>query len=41
MLMAMGLSKDEARSSLRLTISHDTTVEDADYVADVIKDLVT
>jgi len=40
-LMAMGLSKDEARSSLRLTISHDTTIRDADYVADVIKDLIT
>lgn len=40
-LMAMGLSKDEARSSLRLTISHDTTIGDADYVTDVIKNLVT
>ncbi|ETP71533.1 cysteine desulfurase family protein [Lachnospiraceae bacterium JC7] len=39
-LMAMGLSKDEAGSSLRLTISHDTSMEDVDYVADVLKQLV-
>lgn len=40
-LMAMGLSKDDARASLRLTISHDTSIEDTDYVADTLKELVT
>lgn len=40
-LMAMGLSRDEAKSSLRFTISHDTSMEDADYVADTLKQLLS
>ncbi len=40
-LMAMGLSKDEARASLRLTISHDTSMEDADCVADTLKQILS
>jgi cysteine desulfurase len=36
-LTAIGLTKDEAWSSLRFTISEDTTIEDVDYAVEIIK----
>ncbi len=38
-LLAIGLSDTEAASSLRFTLSEDTTKEDIDYVADELKNI--
>lgn len=39
-LLAIGLSHEIAHGSLRLTISEDTTMEDADFVVDKLKGIV-
>ncbi|MBR2258497.1 MAG: cysteine desulfurase NifS [Blautia sp.] len=39
-LMAIGLPHEIAHGSLRLTISQETTMEDADFVVDKLKDIV-
>ena len=39
-LLAMGLSAEDAKSSLRFTFGKDNTAEDADYAADTLKTLV-
>ncbi|WP_091206938.1 cysteine desulfurase family protein [Oribacterium sp. WCC10] len=39
-LSAIGLDNKAAKSSLRLTISKDTSLDDADHVVDVLKELV-
>lgn len=40
-LLAIGRSKDEAKSALRLSIDKDLTKEDADYAIDALKAAVT
>ena len=40
MLLAIGLPHEIAHGSLRLTISEDTTKEDADFVVDNLKSIV-
>ncbi len=39
-LLAIGLPHEIAHGSLRLTVSEDTTMEDADYVVDSLKEIV-
>lgn len=39
-LLAIGLPHEIAHGSLRLTISHDTTMEQADYAVDCLKEIV-
>lgn len=39
-LLAIGLPHEIAHGSLRLTLSEDTTIEDADYVVDELKKIV-
>ena len=39
-LLAIGLPHEIAHGSLRLTISEDTTMEDADFVVDKLKGIV-
>lgn len=39
-LLAMGIDKNIARSSIRMTISEDTTMQDADYVVEALKEVV-
>ncbi len=39
-LLAIGLPHEIAHGSLRLTISHETTLEDVDYAVDCIKEIV-
>lgn len=39
-LLAIGLPHEIAHGSLRITLSEDTTMEDADYVADSLKAIV-
>lgn len=39
-LTAIGLSKDEAQSTLRFTLSEKTTIEDIDYAVEMIKTIV-
>ncbi|HIX58140.1 MAG TPA: cysteine desulfurase NifS [Candidatus Blautia gallistercoris] len=39
-LLAIGLPHEKAHGSLRLTISEETTMEDADFVVDRIKEIV-
>ena len=39
-LLAIGLPHEIAHGSLRMTISEETTLEDADYVVDTLKDIV-
>ncbi len=39
-LLAIGLPRSLARGSLRLTLSADTTMEEIDYVADKLKEIV-
>ena len=38
-LLAMGLPNEAARGSLRLTLGHDTTLEDVDRAADCIREI--
>ena len=38
-LLAMGLPREAARGSLRLTLGHDTTMEDVDRAADCIREI--
>ena len=40
-LLAIGLPHEIAHGSLRLTLSEETTMEDADFVVDKLKDIVT
>lgn len=39
-LLGIGLPHEEAHGSLRLTISDETTLEDADFVVDALKEIV-
>lgn len=39
-LLAIGLPHEIAHGSLRLTLSEETTKEDLDYTADVLKEIV-
>lgn len=39
-LLAIGLPHEKAHGSLRLTVSHETTLEDCDFVCDNLKDIV-
>ena len=39
-LLAIGLPHEKAHGSLRLTLDHNTTMEDADYVVDNLKTIV-
>ena len=39
-LLAIGLPHEIAHGSLRLTLSEETTMEDADFVVDKLKDIV-
>lgn len=39
-LLAIGLPHEKAHGSLRLTVSHETTLEDCDYVCDNLRDIV-
>lgn len=36
-LTSIGLTKDEAQSTLRFTLSEDTTMEDIDYTIEMLK----
>lgn len=40
-LLAIGKTRAEAKSSLRFTISHDTTQQDADVVVEALKSIIT
>ena len=40
-LLAIGLPHEIAHGSLRLTVSHETTMEDIDHTVDAIKEVVT
>ncbi len=40
-LLAIGLKQEEAKGSLRLTLSEENTKEEMDYVADTLKQIVT
>ncbi len=40
-LISIGLNKIQARSSIRLTLSDDNTVEDVDYTVDELKKIIT
>ena len=40
MLLAIGLPHEIAHGSLRLTLSHETTMEEIDYVVDSLKEIV-
>jgi len=40
-LLAIGLSHEIAHGSLRLTVSHETTMQDIDYTVEAIKEVVT
>ena len=40
-LLSIGLNKLQARSSIRLTLSDDNTVEDVDYTVDELKKIIT
>lgn len=39
-LLAIGLPHEKAHGSLRLTVSHETTLEDCDFVCDNLRDIV-
>ena len=39
-LLAIGLPHEIAHGSLRMTLSEETTKEDADYVVDALKDII-
>jgi cysteine desulfurase len=39
-LLAIGLPHEEAHGSLRLTLSHENTKEELDYVVDTVKEIV-
>lgn len=39
-LMALGLTKEQADSSIRISISHENTMKEIDYVVDVLKETV-
>ena len=39
-LLAIGVPHEKAHGSLRLTIDHTTTMEDADFVVDNLKEIV-
>ena len=39
-LLAIGLPHEIAHGSLRLTLSHETTMEEIDYVVDSLKEIV-
>ena len=39
-LLAIGVPKELARGSLRLTLSHQTEIEEIDYTVDVLKVVV-
>ena len=40
-LLAIGLPHEEAHGSLRLTLSHENTKEELDYVVETVKEIVT
>ncbi len=40
-LLSIGLNKTQARSSIRLTLSDDNTIEDVDYTVDELKKIIT
>ena len=40
MLLAMGVPHEKAHGSLRLSISHDTTDEDIDYIIEKVPEIV-
>ena len=40
MLLAMGVPHEKAHGSLRLSISHDTTDEDIDYIIETVPSVV-
>ena len=39
-LKAIGLSDEEALNSIRITIGHQNTIEEIEYAADIIKQLI-
>ena len=41
MLLAMGVPHEKAHGSLRLSISHDTTDEDIDYIIATVPGIVS
>ena len=41
MLLALGRPHEIAHGSLRLTLSHETTVEEVDYMIDAVTQVVT
>jgi cysteine desulfurase len=40
-LMAMGLSHEQAHGSLRLTLGRATTIEDIDFTVEALKEIVS